>query len=231
MLNQVVRGGQGFTALTHITARHADTLRWSEDQILTMIVNRLSTNATLCSYLNVDADKLSASLQYRREFFYRVFPISVHRGTKQSNTERWIYNHASDGNGVVTPRDVIDLLIKAKQHQHEILVSNPLGESQSIIGPQAIQYGLAELSKRKRTTFLEAEFPHLWPYIENFVGGKTEYTEMTLKRLLGKKWQEIVKDLISIGLFSEGRDRKGQFIYTIPFVYRKGLDLTQGRAD
>ncbi|MDE2105586.1 MAG: hypothetical protein KGL39_50635, partial [Patescibacteria group bacterium] len=36
IFEQVVRGGEGFTALTHVTARMSDTLRWGEDQILTM---------------------------------------------------------------------------------------------------------------------------------------------------------------------------------------------------
>jgi hypothetical protein len=34
MLEQVVGTSEGFTALTHVTARQADTLRWTEDQIL-----------------------------------------------------------------------------------------------------------------------------------------------------------------------------------------------------
>ena len=38
MLEQVVRTDQGFTALTHVTVRQADTLRWTQDQILAMVV-------------------------------------------------------------------------------------------------------------------------------------------------------------------------------------------------
>lgn len=121
------------------------------------------------------------------------------------------------------------MLSIAKQHQHDIFISNPSGQSSWIIGPQAIQYGLTELSKRKRTAFLEAEFPQFWPSIEKFIGRKTEYTEKALNRLLGKGCQDIVKDLISIGLIFKGKS-KGEFIYKIPFLYRKGLDLTQGRA-
>jgi hypothetical protein len=39
ILNQIV-ADKGFTALTHITARRSDILRWSEEQILAMIVRR-----------------------------------------------------------------------------------------------------------------------------------------------------------------------------------------------
>jgi len=161
ILNEVVRCGEGFTALTHLTARQADTLRWSEDQILTMIAKRLFSSKDLCDFLKVETDRLNASLTYRQDAFYKVFPPTVHKGSNQSKTLRWIYHHTADGNNVVTPRDVIDLLTKAKQYQHNKLQSEPSGESQFIIGQQSIQYGLSELSNRKRTTFLEAEFPHL----------------------------------------------------------------------
>ena len=95
ILEQVVSDGQGFTALTHITARQADTLRWSEDQILTMIVKRLYASKRLQDYLNVNSDRLAASQDYQKEAFYKVFPKSVFPGEKQSSTLRWIYTHTS----------------------------------------------------------------------------------------------------------------------------------------
>ena len=49
-----------------------------------------------------------------------------------------------------------------------------------MIGPAALQYGLGELSKRKRVTYLQAEFPHLWPHIEKLIGGNSEYGENAL---------------------------------------------------
>lgn len=229
MLEQVVRTDNGFTALTHITARQADTLRWTEDQILTMVVKRLFANHGIASYLDIDSERLEASAEYRTEFFYKVFPKTVHRGRKQSTTLRWIYNRCADGRGVVTPRDVIDLLSRAKQHQQDEFRANTAGRSDWIIGPSSLQYGLQELSKRKRQTYLEAEFPHLWRYIEKFINGKTQYDELTLNKYLGKEWNMIIDDLISIGLFTKTIS-KGKTIYSVPFLYRYGLELTQGQA-
>lgn len=230
ILSQVVSGGEGFTALTHITARQADTLRWSEDQILTMVIKRLMANKALRTFLSAETAKLDASLEYRQEIFYKILPTQVFRGTRQSSTMRWIYSHTADGNGVVTPRDVIELLGKSIQNQHDLLISNPSGESSSIISSQAIQYGFSELSKRKRITYLEAEFPHLWQYIEKFIGSKTDYTENALKSLFGKNWNNITKDLLSIGLMYRTKNGEDS-IFSIPFVYRIGLELTQGRAE
>jgi len=230
ILEQVASDGQGFTALTHITARQADTLRWSEDQILNMIVKRLCVSDILRDYLDVNSDRLAASKDYQEEVFYKVFPKSVYSGEKQSSTLRWIYTHTSDGRDVVTPRDVIDLLTKAKQKQQDEYKSDSSGESDFIIGPPAIIYGLEELSKRKKTTFLQAEFPHLWKHIKKFVGGRTQYSENDISGLFGKNWHVIVEDLISIGVLRTEGKREGSSTFKIPFLYRSGLEVRQGSA-
>ena len=229
MLDQLVGTTDGFTALTHLTARQADTLRWSEDQILTMMVKRLFADAGMAAYLKIDKQRLNASQTYRSECFYKVFPETVHSGKKQSATLHWLYTRTADGRGVVTPRDIIDLITRAKQHQQDEFNATLADESPWLIGPRAIQHGLEELSRRKRDTFLKAEFPHLWPHIEKFEGGKTEYDSASLQKLLGKNWEKPVADLVSIGVL--GKRGKGKdHTYWFPYVYRKGLSLTQGRA-
>ncbi len=230
ILDQVTSGREGFTALTHITARQADTLRWSQDEILTLVVNRLFASDRLCAYLKVDREQLKASRDYREKVFYRVFCPAVYPGSRQSPSLRWIHNHTMDGRGVVTPRDVIDLLTKAKQLQQNEYQSDLTGQSEWIIGPNAIRSGLTELSERKRDTLLRAELPHLWSHIEKFIGGKAEYSERTLKNLLGQDGLKIAADLIGIGFLSE-TNRRGERTFKVPFVYRDGLDITQGAAD
>lgn len=229
IFEQVVRGGGGFTALTHVTARKSDTLRWDEDQILTMIVRRLFATQTVRDFVGVDQDKLNASRDYREECFYKVFPRTVHTGKRQSDTLRWIYNHSADGRGVVTPRDIIELLTRARQFQQSECNDDASGQADWVIGPAAIQYGLRELSKIKRINLLEAEFPHLWPHISKFVGGKTEYSEERLKSLLGHDWKAISEDLVSIGLLTKTTSG-GRAMFKVPFLYRDGLELTQGKA-
>jgi hypothetical protein len=229
MLEQVVRTDEGFTALTHVTARQADTLRWTEDQILAMVVKRFFANDDLVNYLKINRDQLEASASYRTECFYKVFPPTVFRGTRQSPTIRWICNRCADGRGVITPRDVLDLLIRARQRQQDIYAVDQEGASDWIIGSAAIQYGFEELSMRKRETYLQAEFPHLWKDIEKFSGGKTDYNAIALQRLLGPGWKSIAEHLVAIGFFSKG-GKKDQDIYSIPFLYRHGMSLTQGMA-
>jgi len=230
ILEHVITTEDGFTALTHLTARQADTLRWSQDQILTMLVKRLFAGKDLSAYLSVDKPRLDASQDYRLACYNMVFPTTVHSGPNQSPTIRWMYNHTMDGKGVVTPRDIIDLVTRAIQVQQDTFKANPEGESSWLIGPPALLYGLAELSKRRRDTYLKAEFPHLWPHIEKFQGGKSEYSAAALQKLLGKSWQEAAANLVSVG-FLRKRERSGQPTFWIPYLYRKGMELTQGKAD
>lgn len=227
ILEQVTLGTAGFTALTHITARRADKLQWSAEQILDLIVKRVFSSDVLCRLLQVDEEKLRASREYREEVFYQFFPPTVHRGARQSTTLRWIYNHTMDGRGVVTPRDVIDLLTRARQKQEDEFEADPGGSASYVIGSAAIRYGLAELSRWKRDSLLRAEYPHCWPHIEKFQRGKAEYTERAIKRVLGKDAMHIVQDLIGIGVIGETKT-KGARTFKIPFLYREGLDVTQG---
>ena len=229
MLEQVVSGPDGFTALSHLTARQADTLSWSEEQILTMLTKRLFADEGLVTYLKIDQERLAASHAYRTECFYKVFPSTVHSGEKQSETLHWIYTHTADGRGIVTPRDVLDLVARAKQHQQDEFNATPAGDSPWLIGPKAILHGLEALSKRKRDTYLRAEFPHLWPHIEKFEDGKTEYDSASMQKLLGDQWEKVVGDLVSLGVLGE-RGKGKEVTYWFPYLYRKGLSLTQGRA-
>ena len=229
ILDQITDTVDGFTALSHITARRADRLKWSEEQILSLIANRLFSSHELCNYLQIDRERLGVSREYRHEAIYRVFPPTVHSGTRQSPTLRWIYNHCKDGRGIVTPRDVIDLLSRARQRQHDECESDADAETEWIIGRDALMYGAKEMSRHKKDTFLKAEFPHFWPKIEKFCRGKTEYSVSALESLFGQDAKSTIEILVSIGVL-EQTVHKGEQTYKIPFLYREGLELTQGRT-
>ncbi len=194
-----------------------------------MVVKRFFANNALAGQLGVNRDQLEASASYRTAAFDKIFPPTVFRGTRQSPTIRWIYNRCADGRGVVTPRDVLDLLIRAKQRQQDIYAADPDGTSDHVIGAAAIQYGFEELSKRKRETYLEAEFPHLWKDIRRFLGGKTDYNAAALESIFGSEWKSTSEHLLSIGFFSKGT-KEAEEVFSIPFLYRHGLNLTQGKA-
>lgn len=194
-----------------------------------MIVKRFCANDRLANYLHINHQQLDASATYRTQSFAKIFPPTVFRGPKQSPTIRWLFNRCADGRGVVTPRDVLDLLLRAKQKQQDLHSADPEGTSEYVIGSAAIQYGFEELSKRKRETYLQAEFPHLWKDIEKFQGGKTDYGAGAMHDLLGPEWESTAGHLLAIGFFSKGK-KGGEDVFSIPFLYRHGMNLTQGKA-
>ncbi|HEY1814531.1 MAG TPA: hypothetical protein VGG74_19395 [Kofleriaceae bacterium] len=227
ILDDITR--EGFTALSHVTAKSSTPLSWNEDQILTLIVNRLFANEGLRSYLQVDLDRLGANQQYREESFYKVFPRRVRRGENQSATLSWIYKHTMDGRGTVTPRDVIELITKAKQWQETQCAASQGEDCEDIITGAALVFALGEVSQRKRSTYLAAEFPHFWPSIAEFEGGKSSYSEERIRELLGAHADESIKALCAIGFLRQVR-RRGAPAYEIPFLYRAGLKVKQGFA-
>jgi hypothetical protein len=231
ILEAVTATSEGFTALSHVTARRADTLRWSPEGIVTLITKRLFAAPEVADALDVDIDQIAASQEYRERAFYSVFPSHVYSPRNQSPTIRWIYARSRDGRGVVTPRDVIDLLTKARQHQLDEYHLNQIGTTDSIIGKEAIRYGWWEMSKQKRDTLLKAEFPHLWPHIEKFAGGKAEYSDAAIRALLGRRSDGAISDLVKVGVLEKIRAGNGRISYKIPFLYRGALGLTQGRQE
>ncbi|MBN4049831.1 hypothetical protein JYT84_00225 [bacterium AH-315-M10] len=227
IFRQITEGPKGFTALTHVTSRMADALSWTGDEILTLIVKRIFGSSDLCEFVGVDVARLFASQDYRQECFYRVFPETVHSGKRQSKTHRWIYNHCMDGNRVVTPRDVIYLLKTAQEYRIKHLLADSDGEGKFLFDPQAILYGHGKLSTWKRTSYILAEFKHFEGLIDKFVGGKAEYTEDAIRKLLGRDSDSHLKNLRSIGLL-EKLTKKGKTKYSFPYLYRQGMQLTRG---
>jgi hypothetical protein len=121
---------------------------------------------------------------------------------------------------------VIKLLTRACQWQRDEFRREPQGETDRLILGQALIYGLGELSKEKRTEYLQAEFPHKWSEIKKLVGGSTEYGEAAMKSVFGRGYGQTIEDLTSLGVL-ERSTREGKRTYKVPYLYRRGLECTQ----
>jgi hypothetical protein len=121
----------------------------------------------------------------------------------------------------------IELLSRATQFQRNTFRSEPDQDVDRLIYGPAVMYGLEEVSKLKRSNYLEAEFPHLWGHMRKLIGGGTEYSEAAMRQLLnGAGRDAVIDDLVSVGLL-ERSTRRGSRTYRIPFLYRRGLECTQ----
>lgn len=228
ILSNVLLDGEGFTALSHIEARSAMTLRWKPQEVLLLIVKRFCANNRIRTLYSVNKELIDSNDQkYCTELFYRIFPRQIVPGKNQSDTLDWLCNHCSDGCGVVTPRDVISLLEFAIKWQVNHFQGGHNPTTSPLINSAAIKEAFADMSKKKCRTYFEAEFPDFWPKIKRFENSKAEHNEATLNKLLGAKWREEVDHLISLG-FLQKRPRGNT--YTIPFLFRPAMGIRQGKA-
>jgi hypothetical protein len=217
----------GFAALTHVMSRCSNTLKWDRDQILKLLVNRIAANEFLATYLRISKQMIAESADYRAKVFYAVFPDRLRPGKNQSVTLDWLYKHCEDGNGVVTPRDFIDLVRMATARQTDICLGQAAATPTLLTAPAVLQ-GYSDMSIKKKETYLKAEFDHFWKSIEQFANGKAEHDSGSLARLLGGDWRRTVRDLKSIGFLKENA-RTGTV--SVPFLYRQCLNIRQGRAN
>jgi hypothetical protein len=223
IFESVTETTEGFVALTHIRSRCSNVLRWDKEQLLHLISNRIFTqSSTLARTFRLDMRRLQSDPRYRRECFYHIFPKCVRA---QSSTLDWIYKHCEDANGVVTPRDVIDLIKAAKARQWDQIHTHGSTE-ESVLSAAAILQGHAEMSARKCTDYLKAEFSHFGSAISRFQNQKAEYDELSLRTVLGDDWC-FLKDLCSIGFLQENPAKR---THSIPFLYRPGLKIRQGKS-
>jgi hypothetical protein len=226
IIEAIISDKNGFTGLTHVGSRSSGSINWSKDQILHLIVKRIFSSHHIAQYFQVDASALDRDKSYREVMFYKLFPIQIKKGKRQPLCLDWMYKRCQDSKGIVTPRDVIDLIDFAKQFQYKIFKSNP--QPQDIfISHTPLIGGLEQLSLKKKDTYLRAEFPHFWNEILKFQNGRTEHNKSSLKRLFGKDWKSKVDDLQNIGFI---RFIPSSDTYKIPIIWRHGLNIKQGKA-
>lgn len=212
----------GFTALTHVTDRASDILNWDPDLICKLIVKRIYCYEIFRKHFDVNAERLDNDKEYQLECFHHIFPQRAGRSMK---TLDWIYSYCQDGQGVVTPRDIIDLLQYARSEQMNIFNKAPQ-KVKDVMSFEALKYGYQKMSERRVTTYLQAEFPHLWNrYISRLENQKSTFTREALNRILETDDNRIAKTLVDVGVLSFVPKKA---VYTVPHLYRWGMKMIQG---
>lgn len=220
LFRRIIAGG--FVNLTHINARKVE-IRWDEDDLINMIAQRLMRNKDLVAACQLDGksneDVLSAML-----------PDQVDVGDRKPNTKTWIMGRIRDGNDVRPPRNLIDLLIKAREAQlrkdgREIRNIDPT------VGPLieavSMKKAVSQLSEQRVQDTLLAEAYSYAPFIEKFRDGKAEHNLESLAELLGAppNMKELIQALTDMGFLEQVGEN-----YKVPMLYRDGLKITQGKA-
>ena len=209
-----------FAGLSHITSRAGPKLKWTRDSLCVMIMKRLASDAWLTARYGLDRTKVD-DVDYARESFQRLFAFKY--VTQQAFD--WIVSLLADGRGVVTPRDLIDLLKTALHIQSLWLQRHP--DQQEFMTIQSIQEAHRELSKNRRETVLQSEFSHLMGWIRKLERGKEHYDKDEFRALFAADADNAISTLQATGVILFDHKKA---CYRVAKLYGPGLDVYATRA-
>lgn len=201
--------------VSHITARSGVNLKWSSDSLCVLIMKRLATTAWLTKQYSIDPAKLD-DVDYSRQKFQEIFKVKY---IKQAAFD-WIFSLLADGRGVVTPRDLIDLLKRALYHQSIWLQKHPdKTEFMSIV---AIKDAHMELSKNRKETVLQTEFSHWMHWIRMLERKKDKYGKDELADVFKGEAAQAISMLQAIGVIQFDHKKA---CYRVAKLYGAGLQV------
>ena len=222
----------GFREASHIT--RTLTIQWDSESLLNLVIRRLlQSDELLRNYLE-DRQTVLGSLEAQQRLFYRIFPGQIDVGKKKPTTWDWMLTRTRDGTGHTAPRELIHLLIRAREIQLQKLgvgTDNP--ESTNLFHRAVFKHALQVVSKTRLEQTLYAEYPKLRAAISKLEGEKATQTAKSLTALWaieGGKAQEVIEQLCDVGFF-ERKGSKDSPEFSVPFLYRDSLKLVQGVAE
>lgn len=212
----------GFVNLSHVNARKAEII-WQPDDLLNLLCERIRQNGEFMRLAQLeDLDN--------REIFARIFPEKVDNRGGQSYTFEWVMERIRDAQWVRPPRNLIDIVGMAIEEQlrKEEREARDFAPSLPMIEPESLREALTRLSERRVQDTLISETGDVATLVEKFRDRKTEHNEDSLRELLGVSQgdlSEAIQSLIEIGFL-----QKFPSSYKVPFLYRYGLNMREGKA-
>ena len=213
----------GFVNLTHINARKFEII-WDDEDLLALFAQRVRASREFIQMFGI----VNAGDQ---ELFQMVFPEKMEGRKNAPNTWRWILSQICDGNGVKSPRNLIDLMVLAQQEQLRREQRSPrkYGSDTPMIEIESLKRALARLSQRRIEDTLLAEYGgDVQRAILAFKNGRSDHTVGSLCRLFGfdESHARVTAEVLNeIGFLEQAGD-----IYRVPDLYLLGLNITHGKA-
>ena len=221
LFRKIIAGG--FVNLTHINARKIEIV-WDDEDLISMVVRRVLENHDFRKQTGLSAEMSDDHV------FSILLPPQIDVGDRKPTTKSWIMSRIRDGNNSRPPRNMIDLLNKARESQlrreqrDEREVDIRKGP---VIEADAVRRAFSQLSEQRVQDTLLAEAVELADVIQNFRDGKSEHNPDTLAETIGDvdEYSDTVKALVDLGFLEEfGPNHK------VPMLYRDGLRIRQGKA-
>jgi hypothetical protein len=220
LFRKVTHGG--FVNLTHINAKKIEIV-WDDNDLLNLLIQRVKANNEFMSTAGLIGKSNS-------DIFYSIFPEQVEEGSRRPKTLDWMLSRIRDGQNVKPPRNLIELVSKAREEQLRAEDREPheFEPGMVLIMSEAIKNALTRLSKDRVEDTLLAESGEYQQYIERFRDGKAEHNLASLRATLGLSPEGTtgaLRVLLDMGFLERTGDT-----YKIPMLYRDGLNITQGKG-
>lgn len=221
----------GFREASHIT--RYEVMRWTSAMLLNLALRRILSNDIMTDEYNINKEAILGDSELQDDLFNKLFPSQVEQGSRKAATFDWMVGRCADGTGATAPRELIHLLncIRDEEIRRLERGETPAPDGQ-LFDRSVFKMALPTVSETRLNTYLYAEYPTERPFLEKLVGEKTEQTPESLSEIWGvTREQALVKagDLAALGFF-QVRGTRAEPTFWVPFLYRDGLKMVQGRA-
>ncbi len=152
LFRRIVEGG--FVNLTHINARRIDII-WEDNDLWDLLYRRISENKSFLVAANLVGKTPD-------DIWAQLFPPQVDTGSRKPLTWSWMMRRARDGNGVLPPRNLIDLVREIRQVQlrRDEHSQREFTSESTLMTSDAIKRGLARMSDNRVQDTLLAPISH-----------------------------------------------------------------------
>lgn len=222
----------GLREASHLTKY--EIVEWNQDSLLNLILRRILNNPELVKEYKIEPDSVLKDATKQTELFSRLFPAQVEQGPQKASTFKWMVTRCADGTGKTAPRELIHLLNSIKDQEIRRLErGGNIPVDDLLFDRSVFKLALPSVSDTRLNTYLYAEHPALRPFLEALDSEKAEQTVESLAKLWDLDRGDVINkayELVGVGFF-EARGSKTEPTFWVPFLYRDGLHLVQGKAE
>lgn len=202
-------------------------IKWGIDELMILISKRISKNKEIV-HMALGIDTIGdITKKVAENLFYTVFEDFVESGLRQSTTLNWIHKRILDGQGIATPRDMVNFCIMTRDEQTSI---KHLVKTGRLISGKALKEAFTKFSEHKLQDYLFSVFPDIQNLVEYFRGSeRPKFSQDELRKILKNGEDELIKirKLYSAGFLSKIGDKpvENTEYFEVPFMYRPILGI------
>ena len=211
---------KGFREASHLT--RSTRIQWDRVALKDLVIRRLLDNAMLRDFYEVTDIEAALNPFAKDRLLERIFPMTM-EGVRAFE---WMLNETADGHSVNAPRDLIELMNRAKAEQlrqYDLKAVEP--EREALFSQTALRVARGEVSRIRLEQTFYAENETLKPVVQELEGTRGfMFSTGELERLWRVSTADAAKRaerLVETGLFK----RVGPGQYQLPPLYRYALNL------